>query len=207
MAKRIAKKVEGWKAKQWYNVLAPESFGRAIIGTTPADEPVKLIGRVIETTLGELINDWSKQNIKMMFRIENVAGENCNTSFIGHEMTRDYMRSLIKRRTSRIDSNVVAVTQDGRKIRVKPACFTVKRAHSPQVEAIRRTMEKIVQERSKSFTMEQFIQEMVLGKIASDIYKEVKTIYPLRRVEITKSEIETDVKAELTAEAAAARSS
>jgi len=29
----------------------------------------------------------------------------------------------------------------------------------------------------------------VLGKIASDIYKEVKLIYPLRRVEIVKTDV------------------
>lgn len=185
----MAKKIEGWRAKQWYNVLAPELFGRANIGTTPGDEPGKLMGRVIETTLGELINDWSKQNIKMIFKIEAVAGENCNTSFMGHEMTRDYLRSLIKRRTSRIDANIVATTQDGRKIRVKPACFTMKRSHRSQVEAIRRAMEQIVLGRAKNLTLDQFVQELVLGKIASDIYKEAKTIYPLRRVEITKSEI------------------
>jgi small subunit ribosomal protein S3Ae len=204
LAKRTAKKVEGWKAKQWYNVLAPELFGRANIGTTPSDDPSKLIGRVIETTLGELVNDWSKQNIKMMFKIENVAGDNCNTSFIGHELTRDYIRSLVKRRTSKIDSNVVATTADGKKIRVKSSCFTTKRAHLLQIETIRKIMERTVLERAKLLTLDQFIQELILGKVASDIYKEAKTIYPLRRVEITKSEIEPEHKVAETAKEAAA---
>lgn len=191
---RAVKKAEGWKAKLWYNVLAPELFGRANIGTTPSDDPSKLIGRVIETTLGELVNDWSKQNIKMMFRIDSIAGENCNTSFIGHELTRDYMRSLVKRRTSKIDSNVVATTLDGKRIRVKSSCFTTKRAHRPQIEAIRKVMERVVLDRAKLLTLDQFIQELILGKVASDIYKEAKMIYPLRRVEITKSEIEPEFK-------------
>jgi len=37
--------------------------------------------------------------------------------------------------------------------------------------------------------LSQFIQDVVLGKISLDIYKDAKEIYPLRRVEIRKTEI------------------
>jgi len=43
-------------------------FGKANIGETVADVPEKLIGRVIEVTLGELTNDLSKQNIKLLLK-------------------------------------------------------------------------------------------------------------------------------------------
>jgi len=33
------------------------------------------------------------------------------------------------------------------------------------------------------------MQEVILGKLASDIYKNAKKIYPLRRVEVFKSEV------------------
>jgi len=38
-------------------------------------------------------------------------------------------------------------------------------------------------------TIDQFAQEMVLGKIASDIYNEAKKIAPLRHVGIRKSKL------------------
>ena len=182
-------KKEGWKAKNWYNVIAPEMFGRASIGETPADEPEKLIGRVMETTLGDMIDDWSKQNTKMLFEIYDIGGDGAHTMFIGHEMTHDYMRSLVKRRTSKIDANILATTQNGYKVRVKPSCFTVRRARHPQIKTIRQMMHDIVISRAKKLDFVAFIQEIVLGKIASDIYKEAKDIYPLRRVEIGKTEV------------------
>jgi len=180
---------EGWKAKNWYDVLAPEMFGSVKIGQTPADDPKKLIGRTVESTLGNLTNDWSKQKVKMLFRVHDVVGKNAHTQFMGHMMAHDYMRSLIKRRTSKTDTNITAVTKDGYKVKVKPACFTVKRAHHPQIKAIRQVMHDVVAERAKTLNFSQFIHEVVLGKIASDIYKEVKPIYPLRRVEIVKTEV------------------
>jgi small subunit ribosomal protein S3Ae len=37
--------------------------------------------------------------------------------------------------------------------------------------------------------LEQFIQEVVLGKLSSDIYKEAKRYCPVRRVEVFKSKV------------------
>ncbi|MDH5420043.1 MAG: 30S ribosomal protein S3ae, partial [Candidatus Bathyarchaeota archaeon] len=40
-----------------------------------------------------------------------------------------------------------------------------------------------------SLTFDQFVQELVLGKIASDVYNEAKKIAPLRHVGIRKSKL------------------
>jgi small subunit ribosomal protein S3Ae len=190
MARRqIRKKAEGWKAKKWYNVTTPEIFGSANIGTTPTDDPSKLIGRIIDTTLGELTNDLGKQNVKMHFKVNEVSGESAHTKFTGHELTRDYLRSLVKRRTSLVESNIVVTTKDGYKIHLKPISLTIKRAGSSQIKAIRDIMNGILRERGNELHYEQFIHEVVLGKLASDIYKKAKIIYPLRRVEISKTKI------------------
>jgi small subunit ribosomal protein S3Ae len=65
----------------------------------------------------------------------------------------------------------------------------VKRARANQVKSIRELSRRVVLERSKSLDLNQLIQEAVGGKISLDIYKEAKTIYPLRRVEVRKTEI------------------
>jgi small subunit ribosomal protein S3Ae len=50
-------------------------------------------------------------------------------------------------------------------------------------------MEKTIREKSAALTLDQFVQEMVLGKIASDIYNEAKRVAPLRHVGIRKSKL------------------
>lgn len=189
MARRSQRKAESRKAKQWYKVIGPEMFGRSPVGETIANDPDSIVGRVIETTLGELTNNFSKQNTKLRFRVDKVAGDSAYTKFAGHEMTTDYIRSLVKRRTSRIDSIVDVTTSDGYQVRVKPSCFTVKRARANQVKSIRELSRQVVLAKAEGLDLNQLVQEVVLGKLSLDIYKEAKAVYPLRRVEIRKTEI------------------
>jgi small subunit ribosomal protein S3Ae len=189
MARKAAKKVDAFRAKNWYQILAPAEFNRANIGETLADEPAKMVGRIIEATLGDITGDWTKQNTKMIFRIDEVGGNSAYTSYLGHELTKDYMRSLVKRRTSKIDANLVVTTKDGYKVRVKPLVLTVKRARTSQIESIRKIMLEVVSKRGKEMGFTEFINEIVTGKVASEIYKATKNIYPLRRVEVGKSEL------------------
>ena len=185
-------KAEGWKAKVWYNLVAPEMFGKANIGETIADIPEKLVGRVIEVTLGELTNDLSRQNIKLILKVDSVGGDSAYTKFTGHQLTQDYLRSLVKRSTSNIETNISVKTKDNYTIRVKPSCFTIKRARSNQIKAIRSIMNNVIVNRAKEMDMEQFIQEIITGKLSASIYHDVKPVYPLRRVEVRKTEIEAE---------------
>ena len=185
-------KTEGWKAKKWYNLVAPDMFGKSNIGETIADEPEKLVGRNIEVTLGELTNDLSKQNTKLILKIDRVGGDVAYTKYMGHQLTQDYLRSLVKRETSSVETNVSVKTKDGYTIRVKPSCFTIKRAREAQVKAIRQIMNKVIEARAGEMDMEQFVQDVVTGKLSASIYHDVKPIYPLRRVEVRKTEIEAE---------------
>ena len=188
----MAVKSDGWKAKQWYNLVAPEMLGKKNIGETVADAPEKLIGRIIEVTLGELTDDFSKQNIKLSLKVNKVGGDSAYTKFVGHKLTQEYLRSLVKRHTSSIESNISVTTKDGYTVRVKPSCFTIKRARSNQIKAIRQIMNRVIKEKAKEMDMPQLIQEVVTGKLSANIYHDVKLIYPLRRVEIRKTEIEAE---------------
>jgi len=49
-------------------------------------------------------------------------------------------------------------------------------------------MEDLIRNRAKSLEISKYIQEIILGKMSSDIYKAAKKVYPLRRVEIAKTE-------------------
>lgn len=194
-AKRGQRKVDGWKSKQWYNIVTPEMMGQQEIGETISNDPELLLGRVIEVTLGDLTNDMSKYNVKLALKIDQVGGDSAYTKFIGHELTRDYLRSLIKRQTSMITANLDVMTKDGYKVRIKPTCFTVKRARSSQIKAIRQYMTSIAMLRARESDLNTFVQDAVLGKLSAQIYRDVKTLYPLRRVEILKTHVLTEPSA------------
>ncbi|MEM0357148.1 MAG: 30S ribosomal protein S3ae [Candidatus Bathyarchaeia archaeon] len=189
-----AKKVrDKWRSKAWYTVLAPPYFGNVELGSIPADEPAKLLGRVIEATLYDITGDFAHQYMKIYFQIVNIEGKTAHTVFKGHEYSRDYLRSLIRRRTTKVDGIFNVTTKDGYRLRVAVCAFTLSRIKTSQETAIRKIMAKIVEEKSKALTLDQFAQEMVLGKIASDVYNEAKKIVPLRHVGVRKSKLLTPV--------------
>ncbi|NLO28951.1 MAG: 30S ribosomal protein S3ae [Methanosarcina mazei] len=201
--KKVQRKLDGWKSKEWSNIEAPAYLNRVIVGTTMAGDPSLLVGRNVETTVGELTNDMTKNNTKVILRVNNVVGDIATTDLMGHELTTDYVRSIVKRQTSRIDANVDVRTKDGFVIRVKPTCFTIKRARSSQMQAIREMMVDIVKKRASETDFETFMQEAILGRLSAAIYRQAKFIYPLRRVEIRKTQVEAMPAAAPAAPAAA----
>jgi small subunit ribosomal protein S3Ae len=176
--------------KRWYTVLAPEQFDRAELGQTPADEPDKALGRNIETTLGDLRNDASNNNTKLTFKITEVASDTAYTEFVKHELTRDYMHSLVRRGSSKIEAYVTVLTTDDYRVQIQPVALTTKSADESQEKAIRREMIDLVEEAAADRTFEDLVDRVVGGDLSSAIYNEAKTIYPLRRVEVQKMTLE-----------------
>ena len=176
--------------KRWYTVLAPEQFGREELGSTPATEVEQLYDRQIETTLGELRSDASENNTKLTFKINDVGSDTAYTEFIKHELTRDYMRSLVRRGSSKVEAFITVLTTDDYRVQIQPVALTTKSADESQEKAIRRTMIDMVEESANERTFEDLIDSVVEGRLSSAIYNEAKTIYPLRRVEIQKATLE-----------------
>jgi small subunit ribosomal protein S3Ae len=180
-----------WRTKDWYFINSPSYFGGTNIGSTPSDDPEKLIGRVVSVTLYDLTGDFSQQHMKLFFQIVNLNGNDAETIFKGHEYSNDYLKSLVRRRSTRVDSIQRITTADGYVLRISTVVFTVKRINDSQKTSIRHNINKIVKEKAQSLNFDQFIQETVLGKIASDIYNEAKKIVPIRHIGIRKSKLLT----------------
>ena len=191
------------RGKRWYTILAPEQFDREELGTTFADEPEKVEGRTIDVTLGEITGDAGANNTKLTFKITEVASDTAYTEFIKHELTRDYLRSLVRRGASKVDANITVLTTDDYRVQLQPAAFTTNKADRSQEQAIRRVMVDIVEEAASERTYEQLVDSVVEGRLSSAIYGEAKVIYPLRRVEVQKLTLEAR-PAEVEAEEEAA---
>jgi small subunit ribosomal protein S3Ae len=178
-----------WRGKDWYAVAAPSYFGGTELGSIPADDPSKLLGRIVDATLYDLTNDFAHQYLKMYFQVSEVDDKVARTIFKAHEYSRDYLRSLVRRKTTRVDVILNVTTKDGYQLRLAVVAFTLSRVRTTQEQAIRALMKKIVEERSKVLTFDQFVQEIVLGKIASDVYNEAKKVTPMRHLGVRKSKL------------------
>ncbi len=193
-----------WRGKSWYMVIAPSFFGNIELGSIPAQEEEQLVGRVVEATLYDITGDFSHHYLKMFFQINEVDGKSARTLFKGHEYSRDFLRSLVRRRTTKVDGLFNLLTKDSYKLRVSVSALTLSRIKTSQEKIIRNMMEKIIKEKAAVLTLDQFVQEMVLGKIASDIYNQAKLVAPLRHVGIRKSKLIAAPSPQMQAQAAPA---
>lgn len=178
-----------WRRKEWYEVYLPRYFGESKIGETVADDPSRIIGRVLETTLAQVTGDFSQDYIKLYFQATSVDEHGVRTIFKGHEYLRDYLRSLVRRRSTKVDGIFRVNTLDGFKLKVAVVALTQTRIKTSLEKKIRSIMKRIVEEKARNLTFEQMAHEIVLGKLASDIYNEAKKITALRHVGVRKSEL------------------
>jgi len=189
-SRAAARKIKDkWKAKVWYNLLAPEMFNKQALGETPTDDPGKLVGRVTEVTVQDLTGDFSKMHIKLAFRVDHVQGQDALTQFVGHDMTSDYIRRLTRRKRTRTDLTIDVVTKDGWNVRVKPMAITDRRIQTAKQRVIRTIMTKTVGDVASKQSIGEFVKGIISGDLAKTIALACKPIHPVSRVEVRKSEV------------------
>ena len=191
-ARVAAKKTKDrWKAKQWYKVTAPAAFNNTVLAETLSDEPEKLAQRTVQATLQDLTGDMKQMHVKLTFQVKEVQDLNAKTEFVGHEMTSDYVRRLVRRGNSKIPLVLDVTTKDGANVRVKPFAVTDRRCQTTQGQEIRRIMSTMITESAQKNNLGGFLQDILVGGLNERIYQACRKIHPLRRIEIAKSEIVT----------------
>ena len=191
------KQVDKWTLKQLYTILSPDDleFGATTksspIGETIGANPDHIVGRVLEVPLSDLTQKYSLIYIKLRFKIVEVVGTTAKTKFCGHSYAHDYVRSLVKRRRTRVDAIVDVTTKDGFDLRVTGTAFTVRRSKSSHKFDIRKKMTDIILDSAKESTFPEFVIKMINGELNSQLMEQCSKIYPLTQADIQKSKVLT----------------
>jgi small subunit ribosomal protein S3Ae len=189
LSKGTRKVRDKWRAKEWYDVYAPAYFGEKMVASIPCSDPTRIVSRVVETTLYDITNDFSHQSQKLYFLAVNVKGRRVETVLKGHEYSADYLRSLVRRGSTRIDAIFNVTSRDQYVTRASVVAFTRDRVNANQQHLIRSIMRKTVDEKGATLAYDQLCHEMVLGIFGSEVYNLAKKISPLRHVGVRKSKL------------------
>ncbi len=189
MSKATRKVRDKWRLKEWYDVYSPPYFGENVVASIPCEIPAAMIGRVVETTLYDITNDFAHQSIKLYFLVVNTKDHKAETILKSHEYATDYLRSLVRRGSTRMDGIFNATTRDQFSSRISVVAFTRDRINASQEHGVRQIMSQIVEEKATTLNYDQLSQEVVLGKLGSDIYNLAKKIAPMRHVGVRKSRL------------------
>ncbi len=190
MARKATK--DRWKMKKWYSIYAPELFNSVKIGTTPATEEEHILGRILEINRGDLggdMHDIKKQRQKLSFKVVSVKGTEAQTKLIKVEVTRDFERSLVRRGNAKIEAIQTANTRDGRKVRLKVLALSNRKPQTTKEKLIRKLFADAIKGSAEKKDYAQFMQEVLYGGMASQMYKSSSKIYPMRHVTISKCKL------------------
>jgi len=182
-------KRDPWALKKWFSVHAPSYLGGVFIAEVPAAESQKLLMRTLEVSLYDLTKDISHLPIKLKFQIHKVDGLQAFTRFKGLELTRDYLRSLVRKGTSKVAAVAEVKTRDGWVMRVTVLAVTTHRIGTAQKSAMRKRMIETLMKKASEMDIGQFLKEALEGVMAADLFVAGKKIAPLRKVELAKIKV------------------
>ena len=199
MVVRKSRKIKDkWKEKKWVSVLAPDSFNNVHIADIPITDEEKAKGRVIEVTLFDILKgDPSQYQYKLYFQIDKVVGEKATTIFKRYEYAKEFLRSLVRRGSSKINFVIDAKTKDGYVFRIKVIALSHRELNSSRQHALRLIARKIIEKSVPNMTIDEFVQASCYNKINSDIMAATKKIIHLRHVGLEKVKLIRSADAEI----------
>ena len=199
MVRRKTRKIKDkWKEKKWVTVLAPDAFNNIPIAYIPVTSDETAKGRVLEVTLFEILKgDPSQHQYKLFFQVDKVNQEKATTIFKRYEYAKEFLRSLVRRGSSKINFVIDAKTKDGYVFRIKVIALSHRELNSSRQHAVRLIARKVIEKSVPNMTIDEFVQAACYNKINSDIMAATKKIIHLRHVGLEKVKLVRSADAEI----------
>jgi len=187
LVRKTRKIKDKWKEKRWVTFLAPDSFNNIPIAYVPITSDKTAVGRVVEATLFDILKgDPSQHQYKLFFQISKVTEEKATTVFKRYEYAKEFLRSLIRRGSSRINFVIDTKTKDGYVFRIKILTLSHRELNTSRKRALRLEAKKQIERIVPQMTIDEFVQAACYGKINSDIMAATKKIIRVRHVGLEK---------------------
>ena len=198
MARRKTKVKDKWREKKWVTVMAPDSFNNIPIAYVPITNDEAAKGRVIEVTLYDILKgDPSQHQYKMYFQIDKVEEDKATTIFKRYEYAKEFLRSLVRRGSSKIEFVLDVKTKDGYIFRIKVLGLTHRPLNTSRQRAFRLIAKDVMEKTIPQMSIDQFVQATCYGKINSDIMGAAKRVIRMRHVGLEKVKLVRTAEAEI----------
>ena len=187
MARRKGRVKDKWREKKWITVNAPDSFNNVPIAYIPITDDKNAPGRVLEVTLYDILKgDPSQHQYKMYFQLDKIKDDKASTIFKRFEYSKEFLRSLVRRGSSKINFIIDAKTKDGHVFRIKVIALTHRQLNTSRKHDLRLIARDIINKIVPEMTIDQFVQATCYGKINSDIMAAAKKVIRIRHVGLEK---------------------
>jgi small subunit ribosomal protein S3Ae len=198
LARRKTRVKDKWREKKWITVIAPDSFNNVPIAYIPITDEENAKGRVIEVTLYDILKgDTSQHQYKIYFQIDKVEGDKATSIFKRYQYATEFLRSLVRRGSSKITYVLDVKTKDGYIFRIKIIALTHRPLNTSRKRALRLIAKEVMEKTIPQMTIDQFVQATCYGKINSDIMAAAKKVIRMRHVGLEKVKLVRTAEAEI----------
>jgi small subunit ribosomal protein S3Ae len=187
MAKQAA--AEKVRKKKWFPVLAPKLFKEHVIGEIPLYDTETLAKRGLTVNMMNLTGDPKSQHINVKLRINEVKEGKGLTEILGYEIMPSSLKRLVRRDRTKIDDSIVVMTNDGKKVRVKPLLITNSVVDSSVSSSIRTRVRNNLARFVTRLTYEKLVEEILTYKLQKFLGNLASKITPIRTSEIRAFEL------------------
>jgi len=198
LARRKTKVKDKWREKKWVTVLAPDSFNNVPVAYVPITDDENARGRVLEVTLFDILKgDPSQHQYKIYFQIDKVQDDKASSIFKRYEYAKEFLRSLVRRGSSKVTFIIDAETKDGYIFRIKVIALTHRQLNTSRKHALRLIAKDVIEKTVPKMTIDQFVQATCYGKINSDIMAAAKKLIRIRHVGLEKVKLVRTAKEQI----------
>jgi len=180
------KDVQKWKKKKWYTLLAPGIFNNQMLGETSTIEPARVLGKAITVNLMNLTGEVKNQNVNLRLKVRDVKENQGHTEVVGYTLSPAFIKRVVRRRHSRVDSTFTVSTKDKKQLILKPMIITRNKANRSEVTSLRAGAKEALSTIAADNNYDDFIKGMVNYRMQLDMRKKLSKLYPLKTFEIKK---------------------
>lgn len=186
------------KKKTWYQIHAPDLFGKAVIGETLVEDSSALLGKHIDLSLLILTGDMKKQNTLVSFVVDHIAENKGFTRIVGYHVMPSSMKRMMRRGRTRVDASFVCVCKDGVKVRLKPFIMTAYATNRSTAAKLRNVVSVFLATYAATQEYNTLVKDIVSGKLSGYITFVGRKVYPvftagIRTLEVQKETVKVTI--------------
>jgi len=180
------KKTTKIKKKRWYQIVAPDSFKRAVLGDTYLADPKQLNGKTLSVNLMSLIGDVKKQNIRIKFRVTKVDDNKGMTEFVGYSMVPSSIKRIVRRDKEKADFLILGTTSDGKKIKINIILVTRSKTKGSVLTSLKKSANSLTKEILAKTNLATLVNDIISFKLSRVLRDRLSKTYPLKILVIRK---------------------
>jgi small subunit ribosomal protein S3Ae len=186
----VKSKVKKVKRKFPVEIVAPEFLNSKKIGSSNVTDLNTLVGKTVKQSMMYVTGSVKNQNVRLTFKVSEVNSGLAKTQLSMYQQIPYYLGRHVKANSNLIEDSFVVKSKDGLNVRIKPFIVT-KQAASGLVKSVIRTETiKVIANELAAKTYDEFMNEVIGGKIQIGFRNTLKVILPLKAFEFKKISLE-----------------